>query len=237
MVEVLNPLVEARRRRYLELMGLEAYYARKALENAGPSPVFAPEPVAEESASSASVSDPEAARTSVPPAQAAQAQRPASAVPPRRLFFKRVDSSLAVLSQDSWEGEEGAACLDLLRNILSALGKTFDDAGPAAPVIFGRPAGGTPEQGASFDELCQRERCDNLLIFAHNGGELFPEVSPSATNFKRSIGGVSLRVTLTRGLREMLAFPALKRHCWRDLQPLRRRLSEIASEQAAQGGE
>jgi len=217
MNEVLNPRAEARRRRYLELMGLEAYYARKVLENAKPSAVF---PLAAEEKQPAAIDAPKHTGVSsqLPP------RRPPAASPPRRLYYQRVDSALAVLTQDSWEGEEGAACLGLLRDILKALGKTFDGAGAAIPVLFGRRASENAGPETSLDELCQRGCCDNLLIFAHNGGELFPEVAPSTTDFRRVIAGASLRVTLTRGLREMLALPELKKHCWRELQPLRARL-------------
>ncbi len=224
MNQVLNPRAESRRRRYLELMGLEAYYARKVLENAGPSAVF---PLAAEAEKPAAASAPKGADASTAPpprVRPAPARRPEVASPPRRLHYQRVDSALAVLSQDSWEGEEGAACLDLLRNIVKALGKTFDGAGATTPVLFGRRDGETAGAGTSLEELCQRGPCDNLLIFAHNGGELFPEVSPSTTDFSRVIADASLRVTLTRGLREMLALPELKKHCWRELQPLRARL-------------
>ncbi len=230
MNEVLNPQAEARRRRYLGLMGLEAYYARKVLENAKPSAVF---PLAEEAAeeqkpAAASARKDTDASTAPPPRlqpapaprpRVAAPPRPRVAAPPRRLHYQRVDSTLAVLSQDSWEGEEGAVCLGLLRNILKALGKTFDGAGAPIAVLHGQPA-----EGASLAELCQRDGCANLLVFAHNGAELFPDVAPSTTDFSRVIGGAPLRVTITRGLREMLALPELKKHCWRELRPLRSRL-------------
>ena len=297
MAQVLNPEAEQRRRRYLGLMGLEAYYARKVLAHAGPSPVF-PQ-VDEEQALAASGNQghiaaapgqnsaarpaPESAAATragptrqptavtgrkpvaVPEQQptAVSTQQPAAiplhqpdavparqpiAVPPqqptvaptRQLFYFRVDSSLAVLTQDRWQGEEGAACLDLLRNILRALGLGIDGAGVAIPILHGQAADSTAQKGDSLDALCRHDGCANLLIFAHNGAELFPEVAPSTTDFRRRIGGVSLRVTVTRGLREMLAFPDLKKHCWKDLQPLRgrlRRISEKPPEQAPQGGE
>ena len=281
MEQVLNPEAEQRRRRYLGLMGLEAYYARKVLAHAGPSPVFpqveekkalaaggnqgdvaaapgqtfAASPAPKSAAAAragpgrqstvAPTRQPTVAPTRQPtvaPAQqptVAPAQQPTVA-PTRQLFYFRVNASLAVLTQDRWQGEEAAACLDLLRNILRALGLEIDGAEAAVPVLHGQPADSTPRQGDSLDALCQRDGCANLLIFAHNGAELFPEVAPSTTDFRRRIGGVSLRVTVTRGLREMLAFPDLKKRCWKDLQPLRgrlRRISEKPPEQAPQGGE
>ena len=275
VAQVLDPKAEQRRRRYLGLMGLEAYYARKPLAHAGPSPVF---PRVEEEtlalgglAGAKPVQYPDSGATvkagrnqaevAAAPGQAAASPAPVSAsapqaearrkpavvppqqpavVPTRQLFYFRVDSSLAILTQDRWQGEEGAACLDLLRNILRALGLEIDGAGVAIPILHGQAADRTPQEGDSLDVLCRRDGCANLLIFAHNGAELFPEVAPSTTDFSRRIGGVSLRVTVTRGLREMLAFPDLKKHCWKDLQPLRgrlRRISEKPPEQAPQGGE
>ena len=265
MAQVLNPEAEQRRRRYLGLMGLEAYYARKPLAHAGPSPVF-PQ-VDEEQALAASGNQGHIAAApgqnsvarpapeSAAAARAGPTRQPTAvtgrqpiavpppqptAIPTRQLFYFRVDSSLAILTQDRWQGEEGAACLDLLRNILRALGLEIDGAGVAIPILHGQAADRTPQEGDSLDVLCRRDGCANLLIFAHNGAELFPEVAPSTTDFRRIIGGVSLRVTVTRGLREMLAFPDLKKHCWKDLQPLRgrlRRISEKPPEQAPQGGE
>ena len=74
-------------------------------------------------------------------------------------------------------------------------------------------------------DLCQRDRCPNLLIFAHNANDLFPSASPSSPDFSLRIGDLALRATLTHGLREMLAFPDLKKFCWGHLQTLRARLS------------
>ena len=257
MAQVLNPEAEQRRRRYLGLMGLEAYYARKVLAHAGPSPVF-PQ-VEEEKALAAGGNQGDVAAAPGQTFAASPAPESAAAVragpgrqsavaptrqptvaPTRQLFYFRVNASLAVLTQDRWQGEEAAACLDLLRNILRALGLEIDGAEAAVPVLHGQPADKTSRQGDSLDALCRRDGCANLLTFAHNGAELFPEVAPSTTDFRRRIGGVSLRVTVTRGLREMLAFPDLKKHCWKDLQPLRgrlRRISEKPPEQAPQGGE
>ena len=141
------------------------------------------------------------------------------------LHYLRIDDSLALLTDDGWEGADGAKCRDLLTNILKALGKTLDDGAAAAPARLNREsAAANAARGDLLEDLCDRDRCRNLLIFAFNGGELFPDVSSPTTDFARVIGGVSLRVTVTRGLREMLAFPDLKKYCWNDLQPLRGRL-------------
>ena len=105
-----------------------------------------------------------------------------------------------------------------------ALGKEFDSAAVAEPAICNLSAESVETSEASLERLCRRDGCPNLLVFAHNGEELFPEASLARVEFVRHIGGTATRVTLTRSLREMLAFPDLKKYCWKDLQPLRRRL-------------
>ena len=147
-----------------------------------------------------------------------------SVVLPRPLHYLRIDPALAVLAEDAWTGSDGAECRNLLANILQALGKTLDGASPGELACLNRrSAGAGPEQGALLEELCRRDRCQNMLIFAHDSSELFPRVS-SFADFTRVIGEVRLRLTLTRGLREMLSYPDLKKYCWRDLQALRARL-------------
>lgn len=223
---VIESFVENRRRRYLARMGLKPYYARKVLENAGPSPVIAR---AEEELRSASASS--GAAVEVSPRQdpvaapaALTEPNPELAVGGTKLHYRCIDSSLAVLTQDHWQGEGGAGCAALLQNICKALGKEFDSEAAAETAICALPADCAQASAASLDQLCRRDGCSNLLVFAHNGAELFPGVSPAGAEFVRHIGGVDIRVTLTRGLREMLAFPDLKKYCWKDLQPLRRRL-------------
>ncbi len=220
---------ENRRREYLTLMGIQPWYAKVAFENARPSPVYpelsetgAPEPptAVEESASPP-------AREAAPEPKPAPAPvpKPAAVVVRKPLHYLRIDDSLALLAEDGWEGAGGAECRNLLANILKALGKTLDSGAAGELAHLNREsAEANAEQGGLLEDLCQRDGCGNLLIFAYNGNELFPDVSISIEDFATRIGGVSLRVTVTRGLREMLAFPDLKKYCWRDLQRLRARL-------------
>lgn len=220
---------ENRRREYLSLMGIQPWYAKVAFENARPSPVYpelsetgAPEPptAVEESASPPAR---EAAPESKP--EPAPVPKPAAVVVRKPLHYLRIDDSLALLTEDEWEGADGAECRNLLANILKALGKTLDSGAAGELSHLNREsAEANAEQGGLLEDLCQRDGCGNLLIFAYNGNELFPDVSASIEDFATRIGGVSLRVTVTRGLREMLAFPDLKKYCWRDLQRLRSRL-------------
>ena len=219
---------EKRRREYLMLMGIQPLYAKQALENARSSPVYPK--LSETGAREQSAAAPKSAPPAAQPAREAApepkpAQVPASVVTRKPLHYLRIDDSLALLAEDGWEGADGAKCRDLLANILKALGKTLDggEAGELAQ-LNRDSAGANAGQGDLLDDLCKRDRCRNLLIFAFNGSELFPDVSSSIADFARTIGGVSLRVTVTRGLREMLAFPALKKYCWQDLQRLRTRL-------------
>ena len=212
-------------------------YAKLALKNARSSPVYPElsETGAREQTPAVPESAPPAAREAAPgpkPAQEPQpapepkpAREPAAAVTRKPLHYLRIDDSLALLAEDGWEGADGAKCRDLLANILKALGKTLDGgaAGELAH-LNSESAEANAGRGDLLENLCERDRCGNLLIFAFNGSELFPDVSSPIADFARTIGGVSLRVTVTRGLREMLAFPGLKKYCWRDLQRLRARL-------------
>ncbi len=229
---VIESFVENRRRWYLARMGLKPYYARKVLENAGPSPVIAR---AEEDLGSASASSGAAVEVSsrqdpVAAPAALAGPNPEPAVGGTKLHYRCIDPSLAVLTRDHWQGEGGADCAALLQNICKALGKDFDSAAVAETATCDPPADSGQASVVSLDQLCRRDGCPNLLVFAHNGAELFPGVSPAGAEFVRRIGGVNIQVTLTRGLREMLAFPDLKKYCWKDLQPLRRRLLYQASQ-------
>ncbi len=230
---------ESRRREYLALMGIQPWYARVVPKNAGPSPVF---PVESPKPRRARPPDAPARRSGQPTQRAAApAQRPVRARPPPAesaagaaravLHYLRVDDSLALLAQDEWENAEGAQCRDLLANILQALGRSLA-AGAEIAVPHRDPAATDAARGRLLEDLCQRDRCPNLLIFAHDDSELFPQAAPSATDFSRLVGGVRMQVTITRGLREMLAFPDLKKLCWRDLQPLRGRLGRLSGAQA-----
>ena len=148
----------------------------------------------------------------------------------KKLHYQCIDFSLAVLTLDCWQGEGCAGCAELLQNIFKALGKDFDSVAVAETATCDPPADSGQASVVSLDQLCRRDGCPNLLVFAHNGLELFPGASPAGAEFVRCIGGVDTRVTLTHGLREMLAFPDLKKYCWKDLQPLRRRLLDQASQ-------
>ena len=230
-----NPRDETRRRAYLALMGVQPYYARVAFKNAKPSPVCAEAPVEEaapvaETASlkkAAPMEQAAAVKTSAAAAELPAQTKPAPDLGRQPLYYRRIDETLALAAADSWEGEDGAECRKLLANILKALGKAFNDADFQAEIAFPNPQSAQDEagQGAVLEQLCQRDNCPNLLIFAHNSSELFPSASPSSSDFSRPIGGLAVRVTLTHGLREMLAFPDLKKYCWGHLQKLRARLS------------
>ncbi len=233
MKEIAKSAGERRRREYLALMGIQPWYARVEFENARPSPVYPEllETVPQEQPA------PRQDRT-LPSAR----ERSAAAVAPKEkpiretahqpedilrkpLHYLRLDESLALLVEDSWDGPDNAECRDLLTNILKALGKSVDS-GATGEVAYlnRRSAEADAGQGALLEDLCRRDRCRNLLIFAFNGSELFPRVASSTADFARKFGEVSVRVTVTRGLREMLAFPDLKKFCWQDLQRLRARL-------------
>ena len=266
-----DPRHENRRRRYLNLMGVQPYYARFVFENAKPSPVYPAAPEQEPKAEPGPLADdapPPAPRGQsarspqpgsldqsaripqqapldqsaripqpAPPDRSARAPRPAPTLEPspvierQPLHYRRIDESLALLTQDAWASEDGADSRKLLTNILKALGKSLVAADETqtetqAETVIPQPqsARGEAGQGATLDALCRRDRCPNLLIFAHDCQELFPAVSSTTADFAYRIGGVPMRVTMTRGLREMLAYPDLKQYCWRDLQPLRARL-------------
>ena len=224
---------ENRRREYLALMGIQPCYAKVKLENARPSPVFSE--LLEAGVREQPASRQENAR---PPTSERVESAAASKEKPTRepvhkpldivrkpLHYLRLDDSLALLVEDAWEGVDGAECRDLLTNILKALGKSVDS-GAAGEIAYlnRRSAEADAGQGALLEDLCRRDRCPNLLIFAFNGSELFPRVASPTADFARKVGEESVRVTVTRGLREMLAFPDLKKYCWRDLQQLRARL-------------
>lgn len=217
---------ENRRREYLTLMGIQPWYARVAFKNARPSPVY-PEPPATgapEQPGTVGESAPPPARGAAPEPEPKRVPLPEPAVVDARepLHYLRIDDSLALLAEDGWEDAE---CRGLLSNILKALGKTLDSAAAGELARLNREsAEANAGRGRLLADLCERDGCANLLIFAFNGSELFPDVSASVADFAARFGGVSLRVTVTRGLREMLAFPDLKKSCWRDLQRLRARL-------------
>lgn len=220
---------ENRRREYLTLMGVQPWYARVAFENARPSPVYPelPETGAPEQPTAVKESAPPPAREAAPEPKPKPPPVPESAavVVRKPMHYLRIDDSLALLAEDGWEGADGAECRNLLANILKALGKTLDSGAAGELAHLNREsAKANAVQGDLLEDLCERDGCGNLLIFAFNGSELFPDVSAPIVDFARMIGGASLRVTVTRGLREMLAFPDLKKYCWRDLQRLRARL-------------
>ncbi len=175
-------------------------------------------------------------------------QDKASAAPPpaaqsaaialrKPLHYLALDESLALLSDAPWESADHAESRQLLANILRALGKELvpdaagELAGPAVPPgdpkshPRARQNKRDTSPAAPLENLCRRDRCANLLIFAHYGNDLFPDLAPTTTDFRRDIGGIAMRVTVTRGLREMIAFPNLKKQCWQQLQPLRARLN------------
>jgi len=225
---------ENRRREYLGLMGIQPWYARVAFENARPSPEY-PELLeagaekqaagARESAAAPVEREREVAAKPEPAQVSKPESAPAAAAVSKPLHYLRVDDSLALLTEDGWEGADGAECRELLANILKALGKTLDAAAAGEPAHLNRESlDANAARGGLLEDLCKRDGCGNLLIFAFNGSEFFPDVSASVADFTARLGGVSLRVTVTRGLREMLAFPDLKKYCWRDLQRLRKRL-------------
>ncbi len=245
MSQMIDSANETRRRQYLALMGIQPWYAKVAFANAKPSPRYQMLPgmqrdAPESEALAAPVTGAEpvaskldASRTHSPARERRRALRPgrSAAQPPspvrQPLHYRCIDPSLAVLAQDTWAGDAGnaAASCELLRNILKALGKTFDGEPGVKTEFPAAPATGNDVGGSdSLENLCHRDKCSNLLIFAHNGNELFPGITPSTTDFPRQFGGTEVRVTVTHGLREMLAFPELKRHCWQTLQPLRRRI-------------
>ena len=153
------------------------------------------------------------------------------------LHYLALDESLALLSDAPWESADHAESRQLLANILRALGKELvpdaagELAGPAVPPgdpkshPRARQNKRDTSPAAPLENLCRRDRCANLLIFAHYGNDLFPDLAPTTTDFRRDIGGIAMRVTVTRGLREMIAFPNLKKQCWQQLQPLRARLN------------
>ncbi len=225
---------ENRRREYLTLMGIQPWYARVTFENAKPSPEY-PE-LFETGVEEQAAGSRESAPAPVEPERAAAAEpgpapvskpesAPAAAVARKPLHYLRMDDSLALLTEDEWESAGGAECRHLLANILKALGKTLDGAAAGEPAHLNRESlAANAGRGGLLEDLCKRDGCGNLLVFAFNGSELFPDVSASVADFATRIGGASLRVTVTRGLREMLAFPDLKKYCWRDLQRLRARL-------------
>ncbi len=158
------------------------------------------------------------------------APSPAPVAASKKLHYQCIDFSLAVLTSDCWQGQGGAGCAELLQNIFKALGKDFDSAAVAETATCDPTADSGQASVVSLDQLCRRDGCPNLLVLAHNGAELFPGISPAGAEFVRRIGGVDIQITLTRGLREMIAFPDLKKYCWKDLQPLRRRLLYQASQ-------
>lgn len=217
---------ENRRREYLTLMGIQPWYARLAFKNARPSPVYPELPAtgAPEQPGAVGESAPSPARGAAPEPEPKRAPlpEPAAVVAREPLHYLRIDNSLALLAEDGWEDAE---CRGLLANILKALGKTLDSAAAGELACLNREsAEANAGRGRLLEDLCERDGCANLLIFAFNGSELFPDVSASVADFAARFGGVSSRVTVTRGLREMLAFPDLKKFCWRDLQRLRARL-------------
>ncbi len=224
---------ENRRREYLALMGIQPCYAKVKFENARPSPVFSelletgvrvqPAPRQENARPPTS----ERVESAVAPKEKPTREpvhKPVDIVR-KPLRYLRLDDTLALLVEDSWDGPDNAECRDLLTNILKALGKSVDG-GAMGEIAYlnRRSAEADAGQGALLEELCRRDRCPNLLIFAFNGSEFFPRIASSTADFARKIGEVSVQVTVTRGLREMLAFPDLKKFCWRDLQRLRARL-------------
>lgn len=238
MSETVKISYENRRRAYLRLMDIQPYYARLIFENAKPSPEFPIAPAVEQPTEAVplTVSKPEAEFQEPSLASKARSSgrleeppEPATETARQAFHYRCIDETLALAAADSWEGGEGAECRVLLTNILKALGKAgaIGDTDSQAEIAFlGPHSGQKPDsQDAELENLCRRDRCPNLLVFAHNGNDLFPSTSPSAPDFPRNIGDIPMRVTVTHGLREMLAFPDLKKLCWSHLQPLRARLS------------
>ena len=233
MKEIAKSTGERRRREYLALMGIQPCYAKVKFENARPSPVFSElletgvrEQLArrQENARPPTSERVESAAAPIEKPIREPVHKPVDIVR-KPLRYLRLDDTLALLVEDAWDGPDNAECLDLLTNILKALGKSVDG-GAMGEIAYlnRRSAEADAGQGALLEDLCRRDRCRNLLIFAFNGSELFPRVASSTADFARKIGEVSVRVTVTRGLREMLAFPDLKKFCWQDLQRLRARL-------------
>lgn len=232
MKEIAKSAGERRRREYLALMGIQPCYAKVKLENARPSPVFSE--LLETGVREQAAPRQENARPPLERVESAAAPKEKPTREPvhkpvdivrKPLRYLRLDDTLALLVEDSWDSPDNGECRDLLTNILKALGKSVDG-GALGEIAYlnRRSAEADAGQGALLEDLCRRDRCPNLLIFAFNGSELFPRVASPTADFARKIGEVSVRVTVTRGLREMLAFPDLKKYCWRDLQQLRARL-------------
>ena len=177
---------ETRRRAYLALMGVQPYYARSIFRNAKPSPVYAAAPVEEaplvvEATAAEVPAQREPARQPSP--DSGRQPSPDSGRQP--LYYRRIDATLALATADSWEGEDGAGCRKLLTDILKALGKSLDDADNKAEAAVLNLQSTQSEAGQHklLGDLCQRDRCPNLLIFAHNANDLFPSASPSSPDF------------------------------------------------------
>ncbi len=229
MNETAKTAKENRRREYLTLMGIQPWYAKVVFENARLSPVYPElsETGAPEQPTSVEEGEPPPVREAAPESKSkpTPVRESATAVVRKPLHYLRVDDSLALLTEDGWDGADGAECRELLANILKALGKALDGAAAGELAHLNRESlAANAGRSGLLQDLCERDGCGNLLVFAFNGNELFPDVSASVADFAARIGGISLRVTVTRGLREMLAFPDLKKYCWRDLQRLRKRL-------------
>ena len=153
------------------------------------------------------------------------------------LNYYFLNDKLAVLEETAKNGSvfHRKEYLDLLRNIVSALGidvksQSFNTESVSWPVagVFSLP---TDQKSAAQQMLygyirrkSQEAQFANLLIFTDTIPDLFTSERKSDRTFDYFNEAEGFHLTICQALGEMLARPELKRSVWNSLQELRKRI-------------
>lgn len=154
-----------------------------------------------------------------------------------RLTYSQPVPGLAVLSEQPLERTaDSPEVSQLLHNILLAL--AVDNAAENRqveqfnwPLSEAMPAGeATAEHarqalGGFITMRQQRDGFTNLLVFSSRLAELLPGAARGQTSGDFPARKIHCQVTCVESLYAMLSLPELKKDVWRQLQPLRQRLS------------
>lgn len=155
-----------------------------------------------------------------------------------KLRYIRISEQLAVIDEVPHQKSErlGTEDLALLRAILAALkldtrdvefrSETF--AWPLAENLTMKndPAEEAKRALSGFVQMRQEtDRFSNLLVFAAQTDSLLMKQENGSDIRDFEATSSNYFITVTSSLHSMLAYPALKREVWQQLQPLRRRLA------------
>ncbi|NQV69721.1 MAG: hypothetical protein HQ498_06820 [Pseudohongiella sp.] len=156
-----------------------------------------------------------------------------------KLRYFRISEKLAVIDEVPHQKSErlNAEDLVLLKAILAALkldtgGVDFQPESFSWPLAAGLSMKNDPAEEAKralsgFVQMRhETDRFANLLVFSAQVDSLL--VRPLDGTESRDFAATNSNyfITVTSSLHSMLAYPALKREVWQQLQPLRRRLAE-----------